>query len=301
MDRKDFLRTAIALTSMGTLSSFKNFTDTLPTQSKRMPVLFTSHGSPMDIPLSKDDRAFWNSLFELGKGLQNKFEVKAALVVSAHWNTRGTFVNISPEQEQIFDYYGFPKEYYEVKYHAKGAPDIAREVKKIVPSVAETTDWGLDHGAWPMLMHLFPNANIPVFQMSIDYYAKPEYHFQLGKQLQSLRDKGVLIIGSGSLIHNIQLGAQKFRSGDMTPFGWEPEYDEWIKKQIDSGNFQNVINYETSHKLGKLAAPTPDHFVPVLYSLGLMDKKDEINYFYEGMATIPAFSERSFIIGNHLS
>ena len=111
MDRKDFLRTALALTSMGTLSSFKNFTDTLPTQSEKMPVLFTSHGSPMDIPLSKDDRAFWNSLFELGKGLQNKFEVKAALVVSAHWNTRGTFVNISPEQEQIFDYYGFPKEY----------------------------------------------------------------------------------------------------------------------------------------------------------------------------------------------
>jgi 4,5-DOPA dioxygenase extradiol len=297
MNRKEFIRTTLALSAMGSLSSFKNFTDTLPNQNKKMPVLFTSHGSPMDIPLSKEERPFWNALFELGKGLQHKFEVKAALVVSAHWNTRGTFVNISPKQEQIYDYYGFPKEYYTVKYQATGAPEIARQVKKIIPSASETTDWGLDHGAWPMLMHLFPNANIPVFQMSIDYQATPDYHFQLGKQLQALREKGVLIIGSGSLIHNIPLGVQKFRSGDMTPYGWEAEYDGWIKKQIDERNTINVVNYETSHKLGKLAAPTPDHFVPVLYTLGLMDNKDEIKYFYEGMATIPAFSERSFIAG----
>lgn len=103
----------------------------------------------------------------------------------------------------------FPEEYYKVYYKAKGSPEIAREVKKIVSSVSETTDWGLDHGAWPMLMHLFPDSNIPVFQMSIDYYAKPEYHYELGKQLKSLRNKGVLIIGSGSLIHNLQLAMQK--------------------------------------------------------------------------------------------
>jgi len=297
MNRKEFIQKILALSVMGSLSSFKNFTDTLPNQSKKMPVLFTSHGSPMDIPLSKEERPFWNSLFELGKDLQNKFEVKAALIVSAHWCTQGTFVNISPEQTQIYDYYGFPEEYYKVKYKANGAPEIAHEVKKIVSSVEETTDWGLDHGAWPMLMHLFPNANIPVFQLSIDYHAKPDYHFQLGKQLQSLREKGVLIIGSGSLIHNIKLASQKFRIGDMTPFGWEAEYDAWIKKQIDERNTMNVVNYETSHKLGKLASPTPDHFVPVLYSLGLLDKNDEINYFFEGIANIPAFSERSFIAG----
>jgi 4,5-DOPA dioxygenase extradiol len=283
---------------MNTLGSFKNYTDTLPTQSKKMPVLFTSHGSPMDIPLTNEQKPFWNSLFELGKDLQNNFEVKAALIVSAHWCTQGTFVNISSEQEQIYDYYGFPKEYYEVIYKAKGAADIAHEVKKIIPSVTETNDWGLDHGAWPMLMHLFPNANIPVFQMSIDYYAKPTYHYELGKQLKALREKGVLIIGSGSLIHNLGLAMQRFRTGNMTPFGWEAEYDYWLKKQIDERDFDNIINYGTSHKLGKLAAPTPDHFVPVLYSLGLMDAKDEIKYFYEGEPTIPAFSERSFIINN---
>lgn len=296
MERKEFLKTVLAFSAMGTLSSFKLFTDSLPTQSKKMPVLFTSHGNPMDIPLSKDERPFWNTLYGLGQELQNNYEVKAALIVSAHWCTKGTHVNISPEQTQIYDYYGFPEEYYKVQYHAKGAPEIAQEVKKIIPSVGETTDWGLDHGAWPMLMHLFPNANIPVFQMSIYYDAKPEYHYELGKQLKALREKGVLIIGSGSLIHNLRMAMQKMRSGDMTPYGWETEYDAWIKKQIDERNFANIINYETSHKLGKLAAPTPDHYVPILYSLGLMESKDEVNYFYEGAPSLPAFSERSFII-----
>jgi 4,5-DOPA dioxygenase extradiol len=299
MERKDFIKTILAFSAMGTLSSFKIFSDMLPVQARKMPVLFTSHGNPMDIPVSREERKFWKTLYELGLELQNNYEVKAALIVSAHWCTRGTYVNISPEQKQIYDYYGFPEEYYKVIYHAKGAPEIAHEVKKIIPSVAESTDWGLDHGAWPMLMHLFPKADIPVFQMSIDYYAKPEYHYELGKQLKSLREKGVLIIGSGSLIHNLKLAGKKFSSNDMTPYGWEAEYDAWIKKQIDERNFKNIINYESSHQLGKLAAPTPDHFVPVLYSLGLMEDKDEIKYFYEGGPTIPAFSERSFIITNN--
>lgn len=298
MDRKRFLQSILSLSAMGTLSSFKNLTDRFPTQSRKMPVLFTSHGNPMDIPLTKEQRPFWNALFELGKDLQNSFEVKAALIISAHWCTRGTYVNISPEQQQIYDYYGFPKEYYEVYYKAKGAPEIAHEVKKTTQGVTETTEWGLDHGAWPMLMHLFPQANIPVFQLSIDYYAKPEHHFELGKQLKSLREKGVLIIGSGSLIHNLKLAGQKMMNNDMTPYGWEAEYDAWIKKQIDERNFANIIHYENSHKLGKLAAPTPDHYVPVLYSLGLMDNKDELKYFYEAPTTLPAFSERSFIINS---
>ncbi|HAW80188.1 MAG: dioxygenase [Balneola sp.] len=297
MERKEFLQSILALTAMGTLSSFKNFTDALPSQGKKMPVLFTSHGNPMDIPVSRSERAFWQKLYDLGITLQKSHEVKAALVVSAHWCTKGTFVNISPEQKQIYDYYGFPEEYYKVYYKAKGSPDIAREVKKIVPSVSETTDWGLDHGAWPMLMHLFPDANIPVFQLSIDYYAKPEYHYELGKQLKSLRNKGVLIIGSGALIHNLQLAGQKMRKNDMTLYGWEAEYDAWLKQQINARNFANLINYQNSHKLGKLAAPTPDHYVPLLYSLGLTDSSDEIKYFYEAEPTIPAFSERSFIIG----
>jgi 4,5-DOPA dioxygenase extradiol len=283
---------------MHTLNSFKNFTCKFETQNKLTPVLFTSHGNPMDIPVSREQRPFWMKLFELGTALQKNFEVKAALIVSAHWCTRGTYINISQEQKQIYDYYGFPKEYYEVQYRAKGSPDTAHEVKKIVPSVTETTDWGLDHGAWPMLMHLFPEANIPVFQMSIDYYAKPEYHYELGKQMKSLREKGVLIIGSGSLIHNLRLASKKLMTNDMSPYGWELEYDAWIKQQLDERNFANIINYENSHKFGKLAAPTPDHYVPVLYSLGLMDDKDDLQYFYEAAPSLPAFSERSFILSN---
>lgn len=177
MERKNFLKTILTLSAMGTLSSFKSFTDTLSLQNRKMPVLFTSHGNPMDIPVCREERNFWQSLYELGKELQKNYELKAALVISAHWCSKGTFVNISPEQTQIFDFYGFPDEYYKVKYSTHGAPDIAHEVKKLVPSVAETTDWGLDHGSWPMLMHLFPEANIPVFQMSIDYHAKPGYHY----------------------------------------------------------------------------------------------------------------------------
>ena len=296
MDRKDFLKSLIGITAMGTLSSFKSFTDGLPVQPKKMPVLFTSHGNPFDIVKSKEEKRFWNALHNLGLKLQKEHEVKAAFVVSAHWCTTGTFVNVSPTQKQIFDYYGFPKEYYEVYYNAQGAPEVAREIKAYVDSVKETTDWGLDHGAWPMLMHLFPMADVPVFQMSIDYNAKPQYHYKLGQQLKKLREKGVLIIGSGALIHNLSLGMKKIREGDNTLYGWELEYDAWLKKQIDARNFTDLINYTSSHNLGKLASPTPDHFVPVLYSLGLMDSTDQIQHFFEDHPSLPAFSERSFLI-----
>lgn len=299
MERKDFLKLLALAPLTGAamnLSEFGRLAGVLPVQSKKMPVLFTSHGSPMDIPLSREQRPFWKALFQLGRELEKGHDVRAALVVSAHWCTRGTFVNVSADQKQIYDYYGFPDEYYKVKYQAKGAPEVAKEVARIVPAVKESTDWGLDHGAWPMLMHLFPNGDVPVFQMSIDYHAKPGYHYELGRQLKVLREKGVLIIGSGSLIHNLQLAGEKMRRSDMTPYGWESEYDAWIKKQIDARNVKDIIGYETSHKLGLLAAPTPDHFVPVLYSLGLMDKTDNITYFYEGEPSIPAFSERSFLI-----
>lgn len=304
MERKKFLELlAMAPLSVKAmdLPEFGQLTSHLPRQDKKMPVLFTSHGNPMDIVKTKEQKPFWNALYQLGRDLENQFEVKAAVIVSAHWCTRGTYVNVSKQQQQIYDYSGFPEEYYKVTYNAGGAPEIAHEIGKLVPEVKETGEWGLDHGAWPMLMHLFPKGNIPVFQMSIDYYAKPAYHYALAQQLQSLRDKGVLIIGSGALIHNLRLVGQKMMHGDHSVYGWEAEYDAWIKAQIDARNVENIINYETSHKLGKLAAPTPDHFVPVLYSLGLMDKKDEIKHFYEDAASLPAFSERSFIIGQPLS
>lgn len=298
MLRNQFIKSLLALGAMSTLKDLHAYTDQLPVQSKRMPVLFTSHGNPMDIVASRDERPFWKTLYDLGRKLEADFDVKAALVISAHWCTRGTFVNVSHDQKQIYDYYGFPKEYYDVKYSAHGVPELAREVSQLAPGISPTDDWGLDHGAWPMLMHLFPEGNVPVFQLSIDYYAKPQYHFDLGKELSALRDKGVLIIGSGALVHNLPLAGQKFRTNDMSPYGWELEYDAWIKQQIDQRNFADIINYSTSHKLGPLAAPTPDHFVPVLYSLGLLRNDESLRYFYEPQSvSLPAFSERSFIVG----
>lgn len=299
MKRGDFIKLAtlapLSFSAMN-LNEFHKITSFLSNQGKKTPVLFTSHGNPMEIIVPREQSPFWTSLNKLGKDLREKYDVKAALVVSAHWCTRGTYVNISQEQKQIYDYYGFPDNYYDPKYQAFGSPEIAKEIKQYIPDVQETTDWGLDHGAWPMLMHLFPEANIPVFQMSISYYENPEYHYQLGKQLKALREKGVLIIGSGALIHNLPLASQKMMKNDMNAYGWEAEYDGWIKEQLNNRNFKAILEYETSHKLGKLAAPTPDHFVPVLYSLGLMDPEENIHYFYDGATKLPAFSERSFVI-----
>ncbi len=290
------LGASYALNRMNTLKDLQNYTGMLPDQGKKMPVLFTSHGNPMDIPMSREERPFWMKLFELGKELQENYEVKAALVVSAHWCTNGTYVNNSLQQAQIYDYYGFPKHYYDPKYSAQGAPEIAHEVAKLVQDIQETDEWGLDHGAWPMLMHLFPLANVPVFQLSINYGAQPEYHLNLGEQLKSLRNKGVLIIGSGSLIHNLNLAMRKMQAGDFSVYGWEAEYDQWLKTQLEQRNIKDLTHYLTSHTLGPLAAPTPDHYVPMLYSLGMMDSKDKLEFFYEGAPTIPAFSERSFIL-----
>ena len=232
----------------------------------------------------------------MGKQLRRNYEIQAVLIVSAHWCTKGTFVNVLEYQKQIYDYYGFPEEYYNVPYTTKGHPDMAIKVQQLAPDkIIPTDEWGLEHGAWPVLMHLFPDGNIPAFELSIHYYAKPEYHLNLAKQLKCLREKGVLIIGSGALIHNLRLIMQKMQNNDNRPYDWESEYDAWIKKQILQRNIDALLNYESSQPLGKLAAPTPDHFVPIFYTFGTMDNKDEIHFFYENPSTLPAFSERSFI------
>lgn len=295
MERKDFLRllslAPLSLAAMN-LKQFEKLSSELPASS-RMPVLFTSHGNPMDIPLALNANPFLSSLFQTGEFIRANYEVKAILVISAHWCTRGTFVNVSPKQETIYDYYGFPPEYYTEKYPALGAPEIAKSITELIPSVKETTEWGLDHGSWPMLKHLFPKADVPVFEMSIDYHQPAHYHFDLAKQLKSLREKGVLIIGSGSVVHNLQEAGKRFFNGNMQPYGWDIEFDTWVKQQLDKGDFQSLVNYE-KHPLGLKASPTPDHYVPMIYSLALKDEKDELKHTFEGM--LPAFSNRGFML-----
>jgi 4,5-DOPA dioxygenase extradiol len=304
MHRKEFLH-LVGLAALATatqslaglpMNTLNKTLAELPKRGKKLPALFTSHGNPFDIIVPREKNAFWQRLYTLGKTLRAENEIEAVLVVSAHWCTDTTMVNVAADQKQIYDYYGFPKEFYEVQYHAKGAPAVAQAVKPLVPTATETTEWGLDHGAWPMLMHLFPAGDVPVFQLSIDYDAKPEYHFELGKQLRPLRERGVLIIGSGAIVHNIPLTMNKFRTGDKSLYGWENEYDAWFKKQLDARNFSALIQYPTSHPLAGKAAPTPDHYVPALYTLGLMDAKDEIDHFHDVVGSLPAFSERSFML-----
>ncbi|HTL80932.1 MAG TPA: class III extradiol ring-cleavage dioxygenase [Bacteroidia bacterium] len=262
--------------------------------TKKMPVLFTSHGNPMEALSDLNATPFFTSLGQVSKKIRDEFSINAVVVISAHWCTRGTFVNVGEVQETIHDYSGFPKQYYEIQYPVHGSPVYAHEVAKLSPAIHETKEWGLDHGSWPILRHYFPNGDVPVFQMSIDYYQSAQYHYDLAKQLKSLREKGVLIIGSGSIVHNLKAAVPKMFGGDMKLYGWEPEFDAWVKKKLEERDFEALVNYE-KHPLGLTAAPTPDHYVPMLYSLGLADKDENIEHTFEEL--LPAFSNRGFRVG----
>lgn len=296
MNRKDFLK-ILAFTPLTTiimkLQAFSKLTGSY-SETKRMPVLFTSHGNPMEALSDLNATPFFSSLGKVSKNIRDEYKINAVLVISAHWLTRGTYVNVSQQPKTIHDYRGFPKEFYEVQYPAPGSPEFAKEVTQLIPKVNSTTEWGLDHGSWPILRHLFPQADVPVFQMSIDYYQSAQYHYDLGKLLKSLRGKGVLIIGSGAVVHNLRAASERFFNGDMRPYGWEKEFDEWVKIKLDKRDVDSLIHYE-KEKLGLLAAPTPDHYVPMLYSLAVMDENENIEHTFEEL--LPAFSNRGFRIG----
>ena len=216
----------------------------------------------------------------MGKSLKEK--PNAILVISAHWLTRnGTYVAMTNKPETIYDFYGFPDAMYKIQYPAPGAPDYAQEVKKAITStqVHEDQDWGLDHGAWTVLKHSFPDANIPVFQMSIDYSKPAAYHFKLASELQSLRNKGVLIIGSGNIVHNLRTA--DFHNIQANPYDWAKEFDEISKKKILSREFNDMINYEKLGQAALMSVPTPDHYYPMIYSLGLVKDKDEVRFTFE--------------------
>jgi len=262
-------------------------------KSLKMPVLFIGHGNPMN---ALYDNSFTQSLTRLGNEFIDKLRPKAILVVSAHWLSDGTFVNVSPEPEIIYDFSGFPNELFQVKYPASGSPEYAHQVKKLIASVEETEDWGIDHGSWTVLKHMFPKADIPVFQLSIDYEKPLKYHFDLAKQLKPLREKGVLIIGSGNIVHNIRLSFQGVREhGEEFVYDWVVEFDQWVKEKIESRDFKSLINYESAGTIAKLAVPTIDHYVPMLYSLALAGKNENILFTHEEV-TFGAMSMRCFKI-----
>lgn len=289
MDRSTFIKISssflLAPMSMK-LNELKNWADKQDATDK-MPVLFVGHGNPMNAIL---DNSFSRKWKELGKELPRP---KAILTVSAHWLTRGTHVTAMKMPKTIHDFGGFPKELFDQQYPVPGSPEMAKEVQRLVTAteVHEDFEWGLDHGTWSVLKPMFPEADIPVFQLSIDYYKSPQWHYDLAKQLSELRRKGVLILGSGNIVHNLRMVDFQNR----TNYDWASEFDTKIKSFLDSGNHQAIINYEQLGTTAKLAVPTNDHYLPLLYSIALQDKKDELSYFNEQMDA-GSISMRSLLI-----
>lgn len=277
MKRSQFLKLAslasISL-SMKPLQQLKNLSDTLPL-SEKMPVLFLGHGSPMN---AIEDNEFTRSFKHIGQNLPTP---TAIICISAHWFTNGTKVTAMEFPRTIHDFGGFPQELFAQQYPAQGDVSLAKETKQLLaPALVELDEkWGLDHGAWSVLKHLYPNADIPVIQLSIDYTKNAQYHFELAKQLNSLRNKGVLIIGSGNIIHNLRL--VDWANFDKDDYGhdWAIEARETINHYILDGNFQPLLDYQKQSRAVQIAVPTPDHYLPLIYALGLQEKNESIELF----------------------
>jgi 4,5-DOPA dioxygenase extradiol len=246
-----------------------------PGSTERMPVLFIGHGSPMN---AIEENEFVTGWRNIGKTLPKP---TAILCVSAHWETRGTFVTAMEKPMTIHDFGGFPKSLFDVQYPASGSPELAKETKNLVKKAEVGLDekWGLDHGAWSVIKHLYPNADVPVIQMSLDYFQAPPDHYELAKELASLRNKGVLIIGSGNMVHNLGMVAWDKLNTDNFGYDWAVEANEKMKKYILDGNHKELINYKSQGKAFSLAIPTPEHYLPLLYALALKEENETVSLF----------------------
>lgn len=237
---------------------------------KRMPVIFIGHGSPMNAIEENTFSIEWETL---GDRLPRP---AAILSVSAHWFTDGLKVTDSAAPNTIYDMYGFPDELYQIVYKAAGAPELAHLTKTLIKrNVAIDNSWGLDHGTWSLLHRIYPKADIPVFQLSVDRNATPEEHFQIGKDLRSLREQGVLIMGSGNVVHNLARISWNMDGG----YPWAEEFDAYIKTNILDKNFENVIHYKQAGASSQAAFTTLDHFAPLLTILGAVEEDDQVSVF----------------------
>lgn len=244
------------------------------TKTTKMPVLFLGHGNPMN---AIEENEFVTGFRTIAKDIPLP---KAILCVSAHWETKGTFVTAMQNPPTIHDFGGFPKELFAVQYPAPGSPELANETKSLITKTDVGLDdkWGLDHGAWSVIKHLYPNADIPVIQMSIDYSQSPRYHYELAQQIKSLRNKGVLVIGSGNIVHN--LGKVEWRRLNETfGYDWALEANDKMKTFILDGNHNELVNFRSQGKAFDLAIPTPEHYLPLLYTLALQDKNEAVKLF----------------------
>jgi 4,5-DOPA dioxygenase extradiol len=276
MERKEFIKTIITgAVGMSTLSAFNSFTNDLKEQEHLMPVLFIGHGSPMN---GIEDNEFSRRWKAMAKEISTP---AAVLVVSAHWFTKGTRITAMDFPKTIHDFGGFPQELFDVQYKAPGNPILAKETVELIHSahIELDHDWGLDHGAWTVIRHMYPDAKIPVLQLSIDYTKSPQYHYDLAKELYALRKKGVLIIGSGNMVHNLGMIAWDKMKEPEYGYDWALQMNDKFKNLITSGDFQPLIKYETLGKEARLAIPTPEHYLPLMYSLGLKGNNDKVSFF----------------------
>ncbi len=244
--------------------------------NKKMPVLFIGHGSPMNALLN-------NSYTEaIRKSTENIPKPKAILVISAHWETEGTYIAAADAPKQIYDFYGFPEALYNVKYNPTGAKKYAEMVAEELVDfkVSLTENWGIDHGAWCILTHMYPKVDIPVFQISLNSLGDEKYHYDLGKKLSVFREKGILIIGSGDIVHNLGIMNYEINS---TPFDWATEFDDYVSESIKNRTHDKLISYESLGKTAKLAVPTKEHYLPLLYIAGLQEQSDEVKFIYKGI------------------
>lgn len=274
MDRKSFLKTigvlGVGLSGLPTaISQLNQFAQ----DDYKHPVLFIGHGTPMN---AIEKNTYTQALANTGKSLKKP---KAILVVSAHWLTKGTFVTANPKPETIYDFGGFPKEMYDLKYPSPGSPQIASEIISLNDQLKKDEQWGLDHGAWTFLLHMFPQADIPVLQLSIDYTKDYQYHYDLVNKLKSLRSKGVLIIGSGNITHN--LGRMDWNENAPVT-NWAKEFDEKVKQNVLKGDHYEILNYKKWGNISTTAHPSDDHFIPLMYTLGLQEKNESVQFIYEG-------------------
>ena len=229
-----------------------------------------------------EDNEFSRTWTKYGKEIPKP---KAVLVISAHWLTKGTHITAMQNPKTIHDFGGFPQALFDVQYPAPGSPSLAEATSKLITSttVGLDHDWGLDHGTWSVVKHMYPNADIPVLQLSIDYNQPAQYHYDLALQLKKLRKKGVLIIGSGNMVHNLRMISWEKMNEVNYGFDWAIEMNSIFKEKISNGDFKALINYEKLGQAAKLAIPTPDHYYPLLYAIALQDDNDEVSFFNDKM------------------
>ncbi len=287
MHRRQFVKNAgiIAITMSGT-RSILNSLHNLDEQDQNLPAIFIGHGSPMN---AIENNEFSQSWGKLGKELPRP---KAILCISAHWETKGTKVTAMERPKTIHDFGGFPQELFDKQYPAPGSPDFARltaeQVKKV--HIELDDEWGLDHGSWSVLCQMFPLADVPVFQLSLDYTQPPQWHYDLAKELAGLRKKGVLIVGSGNIVHNLRLMRM-----NNPAFEWAAEFDSKIKNLIIEKNHTDIINYNRFGTMANLSVPSNEHYLPMLYILAQQQKNESVSFFNE-QTVLGSVSMRSFTV-----